>query len=169
VSFRIWTEGDAVPVTVRGDARAAVVVAEESPGRPEEIALPTAEVPLALCQILGLGPRPIPAIPPVVLAPGAMAILIGRREPHGHGLEPAVALALARALAERPRHWTVCFAWAAADGAERRRNLEVLEGERAGIWRLHQAEDERVALQPTSSTAVLRELVALTTRAATGA
>jgi hypothetical protein len=45
-----------------------------------------------------------------------------------------------------------------------RRNLEVLEGPDAGIWRVRPACDV-VELAPTSSTAVLRELVALCERA----
>jgi hypothetical protein len=168
VTFEVRTEGEAVPVSVRGNARECLVVAEEAAGRTAQIAVPPVEVPLALWQILGMGPRPIPTVAPVVLPPGAMAILIGRREPHGHGLEPAVAQALERALASRPRHWTVRFQWRGPDGAERRRNVEVLEGEDAGIWRLRRTGDDRVELAPTSSTAVLRELIALTARAAAG-
>jgi hypothetical protein len=165
----IRTEGDAVPVTVTGDARECRVAVEEAAGRAIEIAVPPAEVPLALWQVLAMGPRPIRDGPAVVLPPGPMAILIGRREPHGHGLDPAVAQALERALATRPRHWTVRFEWVGPNGAERRRNVEVLEGEGAGIWRVRQTADERVELAPTTSTDVLRELVALTMRAATGA
>jgi hypothetical protein len=156
-------------VTVTGDGRECVVAVEEAAGRSMEIAVPPLEVPLALWQVLAMGPRPVAAMAPVVLAPGAMAILIGRREPHGHGLEPAVAQALERALATGPRHWTVRFEWTGPDGGERRRNVEVLEGESAGIWRVRQTADERVELAPTTSTDVLRELVALTVRAATGA
>jgi hypothetical protein len=166
VNIRI--EGDAVPVTVTGDDRECLVVAEEAAGRTVEVRVPPVEVPLALWQVLGMGPRPVPDIAPVVLPPGTMAMLIGRREPRGHGLDPAVAQALERALATGPRHWTVRFEWAGPNGAERRRNVEVLEGERAGIWRVRQIEHERVELAPTSSTAVLRELVELSLRAATG-
>jgi hypothetical protein len=88
-----------------------------------------------------------------------MAVLFGRREAHGHGLEPDVAAGLQERLDAGVRHWTVrveCAAW--------RRNLEVVEGAR-GIWRVRPA-DDLVELAPTSSTAVVRDLVALVTAAA---
>jgi hypothetical protein len=47
-----------------------------------------------------------------------------------------------------------------------RRNLEVLEGE-GGIWRVRPA-GELVELAPTTTTAVVRELVALCERARRG-
>jgi hypothetical protein len=42
----------------------------------------------------------------------------------------------------------------------RRRNVEVVEGD-GGIWRVRPADDGLVELAPTTTTAVVRELVAL--------
>ena len=84
-----------------------------------------------------------------------MAVVIGRGQAHGHDLPPEVANELQERLDAGVRHWTVRFArggW--------RRNLEVLEGER-GIWRVRPVEGELVELAPTSTTAVVRELIAL--------
>jgi hypothetical protein len=55
----------------------------------------------------------------------------------------------------------VRIAWQGPDCAEHRRNLEVLEGEGAGIWRLRVLDDDRIEMAPTTSTAVLRDLIAL--------
>jgi hypothetical protein len=88
-----------------------------------------------------------------------MAVVIGRAEAHGHDLEPAVANDLQERLGAGVRHWTVRFArggW--------RRNLEVLEGAQ-GIWRIR-PEGELVELAPTSTTAIVRELIALVATAA---
>jgi hypothetical protein len=83
-----------------------------------------------------------------------MAVLIGRRQAHGHGLDHATAAALQRRLDQGVRHWTVRVE---VDG--RRRNLELVDGP-GGIWRVRPA-GELVELAPVTSTAVLRELVAL--------
>ena len=80
-------------------------------------------VPLALVAWPGLGPRPVPDHPAIRLTPGAMAVLIGRGQAHGHDLEPDMApgssAGSTRASATGPspcqRGW--------------RRNLEVLEGD----------------------------------------
>jgi hypothetical protein len=53
------------------------------------------------------------------------------------------------------RHWTLRL-----EAGPRRRNLEVLQGE-GGIWRVRPADDGLVELAPTTTTAVVRELVAL--------
>jgi hypothetical protein len=159
--FRIRTDGAAPATTVRGDACACLVVTEHARGRSTAIGVAAAEAPLALWTVVGLGPRPRPDGPPIVLSPGAMALMIGRGRVHGHGLDAAVAAALEQRLAAAPRHWAVQIAWQGLDGAERRRNLEVLEGEAAGIWRLRALDDERVEMAPTTSTAVLRDMIAL--------
>jgi hypothetical protein len=62
-----------------------------------------------------------------------MAVLVGRREAHGHGLDPAVATELQRRLDNDVRHWTI-----ALQHGGRRRNPEVVEG-RGGIWRVRPA------------------------------
>jgi hypothetical protein len=83
-----------------------------------------------------------------------MAALIGRRQAHGHGLDPDLAAALQQRLDAAVRHWTVHVerpAW--------QRNLEVLEGD-GGIWRMRPA-GELIELAPTTTTNVVRELVAL--------
>jgi hypothetical protein len=90
-----------------------------------------------------------------------MAVLVGRREAHGHGLDPAVATELQRRLDNDVRHWTI-----ALQHGGRRRNPEVVEG-RGGIWRVRPA-GELVELAPTSTTAVVRELIALVAAAARG-
>jgi hypothetical protein len=113
------------------------------------------DVPLALLARLGLGPRPRPDEGAVRLPPSAMAILIGRRQAHGHGLPPDQATALQRRLDAGVRHWSVRRA-----DRHARRNLEVVEGA-SGIWRVRPAGD-LVELAPTSSTDVVRALVALT-------
>jgi hypothetical protein len=109
------------------------------------------EAPVALIAQLGLGPRPAPDLPPVRLAPGAMAILIGRRQAHGHGLPADRAVALQRRLDAGVRHWAVQAA---------RRTLEVVDGG-GGIWRVRAAGSDLVELSPTTTTAVVRDLVAL--------
>jgi hypothetical protein len=155
----VTTLGAAPSADVSGDGDLCVLVTERADGRRALLPLAAEQVPLALAVLLELGPRPVPAEPAVRLAPGAMAVLIGRREAHGHGLDPAVATALQRRLDGGVRHWTVRVetgGWS--------RNLEVLEGPDAGIWRVRPAGD-LVELAPTSSTAVLRELVALCERA----
>jgi len=153
-TFRIWTEGFDPAATVLGDGTLCVLVTE----RPDDVQglLPTttARLPVALAAWLGLSPHPIPAHPPVRLPPGPMAILIGRGEAHGHELAPELANDLQARLDAGTRHWTVRF-----QRGEWRRNLEVLEGA-AGIWRIRPA-GELVELAPTSTTAVVRELIAL--------
>jgi hypothetical protein len=154
-TFRIWIDGVEPATAVLGDGSTCRLVTE-LPGGARAVALAPKEVPMVLAAILDLGPRPAPEALTVRLAPGAMAILIGRRQAHGHGLPDAHAIALQRRLDTGVRHWSVRLA--AADG--RRRNLEVVEGADAGIWRVKPV-DELVELVPTTTTAVLRELVAL--------
>jgi hypothetical protein len=85
-----------------------------------------------------------------------MAVLIGRRQAHGHGLPADQAAALQRRLDAGVRHWSVRL----EDDRGRRRNLEVVEGADAGIWRVRPA-GELVELAPTSTTEVVRGLVEL--------
>jgi hypothetical protein len=152
-AFRVWTEGEARRAEVLGGE--PCVLATDRPGGERALLVVAAEqVPVALAAWLGLGPRPRPAEPAIRLAPGAMAGLIGRRQAHGHGLDPELAAAIQRRLDSGVRHWTVrveCPAW--------RRNLEILEGD-GGIWRLRPASG-LVELAPTTTTDVIRELVAL--------
>jgi hypothetical protein len=160
-SLSITTLGAAPWAEARGDGDLCVLVTEPGEGRRALLPLTVEQVPLALAALLDLGPRPVPPEPAVRLAPGAMAVLIGRHQAHGHGLDHEVATALQRRLDRGVRHWTVRVetpAWS--------RNLEVLEGA-GGIWRVRAA-GELVELAPTSSTAVLRELVALCGRARRG-
>jgi len=153
-AVRISTIGLTPGATVLGDASACVLVTERPGDRHALLAIAPEQVPVALAVWLGLEPRPVPAEPAVRLDPGAMSLLIGRGEAHGHGLEPEVATALQRRLDAGIRHWTVrveCDAF--------RRNLEVVDGE-AGIWRVRPA-DGLVELAPTSTTEVVRALIAL--------
>jgi len=154
-AFRIWTEGIEPAATVLGDGPECVMHAG-----PEPLPIATERVPVALAVWAGLGPRPVPDHPAIRLTPGAMAVLIGRRQAHGHDLEPDTAVALQRRLDPGIRHWTI-----AVRRGNWRRNLEVVEGE-GGIWRVHPA-GELVELAPTSTTAVVRELIALVTTART--
>jgi hypothetical protein len=154
-SFRIWTEGIEPAATVVGDGPECVMHAG-----PEALPMPTERTPVALAVWLGLGPRPVPGHPAIRLAPGAMAVLIGRARAHGHGLEPEVATDLQRRIDDGVRHWTI-----AVQRGQWRRNLEVVEGD-GGIWRVRAA-GELVELAPTSTTAVVRELIALVVTAAT--
>jgi len=161
-SFWMWTEGEAPVATVYGGEICLLVV---EPGT--VVGLASEEVPLALWGVLGLGPRPAPSSGggTVRLAPGPMAALIANRRAHGHGLPPATAAALQRRLVAGVRHRSVRLAQPRPDGRERRRNLEILDGE-GGIWRIHQHGDELVELAPTTTTAVLRDLVSLVNLAA---
>ena len=158
-SFRIWTEGFEPAATVLGDGPLCVLVTERPGGERGLLPTTTARLPVALVAWLGLGPHPVPGHPPVRLPPGPMAILIGRGEAHGHELEPELANDLQERLDAGVRHWTVRF-----HRGEWRRNLEVLEGA-AGIWRVRPA-GELVELAPTSTTAIVRELIALIGRSA---
>jgi hypothetical protein len=135
-AFRVWIEGIEPPFSIEGDGHD--------------------DLPLALLARLGLGPRPRPDGGAIRLPPGPMAILIGRRQAHGHGLPPDQATALQRRLDAGVRHWSVRRA-----DHHARRNLEVVEGA-SGIWRVRTAND-LVELSPTSSTEVVRDMVALTT------
>jgi hypothetical protein len=153
-AFRVWTEGAAPRIAVLGDGDDCVVLTDRPDGTRALLPVPTGQTPVALAVWLGLGPRETPALPVVQLDPGAMSVVIGRGQAHGHGIEPEVANELQRRLAAGVRHWTVCVqrgGW--------RRNLEVLEGD-GGIWRVRPV-GERVELAPTSTTAVVRELLAL--------
>jgi hypothetical protein len=153
-AFRVWTEGFEPAATVLGDGPLCVLVTERPEGEQALLPTTTEQLPVALVAWLGLGPRPVPDHPPVRLVPGAMAVLIGRGEAHGHDLPPEVAANLQARLDAGVRHWTV-----RVERAGWRRNLEVLEGE-AGIWRVRPA-DQLVELAPTTTTAVVRELIAL--------
>jgi hypothetical protein len=153
-AFTVRTIGVEPAAGARGDSSACVLVTDRPEGRRALLALPPEQVPMALVAWLGLRPRPRPDEPPIRLEPGAMAVLIGRRQAHGHDLEPEVAARLQRRLDAGVRHWTVrveCPAFS--------RNLEVLEGD-GGIWRVRPV-GGLVALEPTTSTEVVRELVAL--------
>jgi hypothetical protein len=119
---------------------------------------PPDDLPVAVIGTLDLGPRPVPEGPAIRLAPSAMAVLIGRRQAHGHGLAPEQAAALQRRLDAGVRHWTV-----RVQRGGRRRNLEVLEGD-GGIWRVRQVAGDQVELAPSSTTAVVREIVELVRR-----
>jgi hypothetical protein len=158
-AFKVWTEGIEPGIAVFGDGPTSMVLTDRPGGEQALLAVATGQLPVALAVWLGLGPRPIPAHATVRLEPGPMALLIGRREAHGHGLDPDVAADLQERLDAGVRHWTVrveCAAW--------RRNLEVVEGA-GGIWRVR-PDGDLVELAPASSTAVLRELVALVGAAA---
>jgi hypothetical protein len=157
----VTTLGAAPYAEVRGDRDLCVLVTARAEGRRALLPLAAEQVPLALAVLLELGPRPVPAEPTVRLAPGAMAVLIGRRQAHGHGLDHEIATALQRRLEQGVRHWTVRF-----EAGGWRRNLEVLEGD-GGIWRVRPA-GELVELAPTTTTDVVRELVALCERARRG-
>lgn len=158
-AFRVWTEGFEPAATVLGDKSLCVLVTERREDERALLPMTTARLPVALVAWLGLSPRPAPEHPAIRLSPGQMAVVIGRGQAHGHELPPEVANDLQERLDAGVRHWTVRFArggW--------RRNLEVLEGER-GIWRVRPVEGELVELAPTSTTAVVRELIALLLRA----
>lgn len=153
---------DQEPVTVAGrDALRTFTVHRGSDGLPAGerglVGLAPQEVPVALAAAVDLGPRPVPDGPPMRLASGAMAVLIGRHQAHGHGLPAGQATALQRRLDAGVRHWSVRLH---ARAGALRRNLEVLDGDR-GIWRVRPATDGTIELAPTTSTTVLRELVAL--------
>ena len=124
-------------------------------------ALASELVEIALAAWLDLGPHPRPVEPAIRLDPGAMSVLIGRGQAHGHGLDPGVATALQRRLEAGVRHWVVRF-----EAGGWRRNLEVLEGD-GGIWHVRPVA-ELVELAPTTTTAVVRELVALCERGRRG-
>jgi hypothetical protein len=158
-AFRLWTEGFEPAATALGGGSLCVLVTERPDGAQALLPTTTAQLPVALAAWLNLGPRPRPDHPPVRLPPGPMAILIGRGEAHGHDLDPALAKRLQERLDAGVRHWTV-----RVQRGEWRRNLEVVEGE-AGIWRVRPA-GELVELAPTSTTAVVRELIALLNRSA---
>jgi hypothetical protein len=160
-AFRVWTEGEARPAEVRGDAETCVLVTDRPAGEQAALTLASVLIPLALAAWLDLRPRPRPAEPPIRLAPGPMAVLIGHGEAHGHGLDAHVAAALQRRLDAGVRHWTVRVerpAW--------RRNLEVLDGD-GGIWRVRPV-GELVELAPATTTDVVRALVALCEAGRTG-
>lgn len=156
-AFRLWTEGLQPGAIVLGDASAALLITGIEDGQRAVVGLAPQEVPLALTAAVDLGPRPPPGGPTVRLAPAAMAVLIAYRQGHGHGLAAADATALQRRLDRGVRHWSVRLD---ARAGALRRNLEVVEGD-GGIWRVRPAAGGTVELAPTTSTAVLRALVAL--------
>lgn len=153
-AFRLWTVGEAAAATVYGGENCVLVL---EPGTVVDLA--PEEVPVALWGVLDLGPRPAPRDGGTVrLAPGPMAVLIGNRQAHGHGLAPEAAAALQRRLDAGVRHWSLSLGQPLPDGRRRRRNLEVLDGE-AGIWRIRQLGEALVELAPTTTTTLLRDLV----------
>ncbi len=122
--------------TVLGDATACLLLTERPGGQRALLAIAPEQVPVALAVWLGLQPRPVPSVPPVRLDPAALALRV------------------AELLEAGARHWTVrveCDAF--------RRNLEVVDGA-AGIWRVRAA-DGLAELAPTSTTEVVRALIAL--------
>ena len=129
-AFRIWTEGAAPGASVLGGPDASLLVTDRPGGERALLPLATEQLAVALAVWLGLGPRPVPDEPAIRLDPGAMAVLIGRGQAHGHGLEPEVARDLQRRLEAGTRHWALRF-----QAGGWRRNLEVLEGD-GGIWRV---------------------------------
>jgi hypothetical protein len=157
-AFRAWTEGGARGVTLLGDPEVAVMVTDRPSGAQGLLAAPTDHAAIALVVWLELGPRPVPGHAAIRLDPSAMAVVIGRREAHGHGLAPEVAADLQQRLDAGVRHWTL-----RVESGGGRRNLEVVDGP-GGIWRVRPVGD-LVELAPTSSTAVVRELVGLLRRA----
>ena len=160
-AFRVWTEGEARRAEVLGGDETCVLVTDRPGGRRAVLRLAPDHVPVALAAWLDLGPRPRPVEPAIRLNPGAMSVLIGRGQAHGHGLDPGVATALQRRLEAGVRHWVVRF-----EAGGWRRNLEVLEGD-GGIWHVRPVA-ELVELAPTTTTAVVRELVALCERGRRG-
>jgi hypothetical protein len=160
-AFTIWTEGYDPAARARGDRETCALVTDRPDDRRALLPLATDRLPVALAVWLDLGPRPVLDHPPIRLDPGAMAILIGRGEAHGRGLEPELARDLQARLDAGVRHWTVCVAT-----PQWRRNLEVVEGD-GGIWRVRPVEPV-VELAPTSSTAVMRELIGLVSAAGNG-
>jgi hypothetical protein len=159
-AFRVWTEGEARRAEVLGGDPCLMVT--DRPGGERAVqALASELVEIALAAWLDLGPRPRPVEPAIRLDPGPMAVLIGRGQAHGHGLDPDVATGLQRRLEAGVRHWVVRF-----EAGGWRRNLEVLEGD-GGIWHVRPVA-ELVELAPTTTTAVVRELVALCERGRRG-
>jgi hypothetical protein len=153
-AFTIWTEGFERAALARGDRGTCALVTDRPDNRQALLPLATDRLPIALAVWLDLGPRPVVDHAPIALDPGAMAIVIGRREAHGRGLDPELARDLQARLDAGIRHWTVCV-----ETPRWRRNLEVVEGD-GGIWRVRPVEP-LVQLAPTSSTAVMRELIGL--------
>jgi hypothetical protein len=152
-AFRIWTGGETRRADVI-DGAPCLLVTDRPVGERAVLTLAPGHVAIALAAWLDLGPRPRPAEPAIRLDPGAMAVLIGRGQAHGHGLDHELATGLQRRLEPGVRHWVVRF-----QSGGWRRNLEVLDGN-GGIWRVRAA-GETVELAPTTTTAVVRELVAL--------
>jgi len=159
-AFRIWTDGIEPGVTVLGDRAGAVVLTEEPAGERTLLGVSFDEVALVLVGALALEPRPSSDEPPLRLEPSAMAELSGRGQVERHGLPGADAEALGRRLELGVRHWSVTCAASDGLGGAIRREIQVVEGE-AGIWRVRTVAGGLVDLVPTTSTAVLRDLVAL--------
>jgi hypothetical protein len=153
-AFTIWTEGLDRAALARGDRVTCALVTDRPDNRQALLPLATDRLPIALAVWLDLQPRPVLDHAPITLDPGAMAIVIGRREAHGRGLDPDLARDLQERLDAGIRHWTLCV-----ETPHSRRNLEVVDGE-GGIWRVRPVE-ALVQLVPTSSTAVMRELIGL--------
>jgi len=159
-ALRIWTEGIEPGVTVLGDRAGVLVLVEEPAGKRTVLGVSFDEAALVLVGALALEPRPSSDEPPVRLGPSATGELIGRGQVHPHGLPGADAEALERRLEPGVRHWSVTCAEAVGQGGELRREVQVVEGE-AGIWCVRTVAGGLVELVPTTSTAVLRDVVAL--------
>jgi hypothetical protein len=154
-AFRVWIEGVEPGLTLLA-GRAACAVLTGRPGGQRALAGVSLEnAPVVLLAWLGLGPRPVPDDPAVRLDPGAMAVLIARGEVHGHGLPDDQAAALQARLDLGVRHWSVRL-----ETGARRRHVEVVEGE-GGIWHVRTTDDGLVELAPTTTTEVVRAIVAL--------
>lgn len=156
--FRIWTEGEAPPLTVHGRVDRSLLVIEPDGA----LGVTVEEIPVALWGLLDLGVRPIAAVDPVSLPPGAMSEFMGRRQAHGHGLPTDQAEAWQQVLDGNMRHWSVRFSRPTASEREWRRNVEALDGDTC-LARVRQLADGRVELAPTSSTALLRALIGVLT------
>lgn len=132
-TYRIWTEGVDPGLTVLGDPSGAVLLVEEPAGALTLLGASPEEVPFVLVAAVALDPRPISDDSPVPA--------IGR-------LGPGV------------RHWTVRRAHHGPEHGAPPRTVEVVDGE-GGIWRVRPVTGGVAELEPTTSTDVLRDLVAL--------
>lgn len=158
--FQLWTEGDTPPLTLYGGRDLSLLVVADRAA----LGLSLSEIPLALWGLLDLGPRRLPALDAVRLAPGPMSTFIGRRQAHGHGLPPEQASGWQQLLDQAVRHWTVRASRTRTE-QEWRRNLEVLDGE---DWtaRVRRLADGLIELTPTRSSELLRDLIGFVRAAA---
>jgi len=158
-AFRLWTEGIDPGVRILGGHLGALLLVDEPAGARTLVGVSYEEVPLALVGAVALEPRPSCDEPPIRLGAPALAELIGGAD--ARSPPRAEAEALKRRLEPGVRHWSVMCAGREGQGGEVPRSVEVVEGE-GGIWRVRTVDDGGlVELAPTTSTAVLRDLVAL--------